>query len=156
DLAGLSITTLEALTISGTGVSGSGALFNSGVGSPSVYAGAVTLGLDTSIVATTASISLTNAATIAGGAFNLPLGGAATGSAISAAIGTATGMLTKTGAGSWTLFGANTNTGDLTINGGTLALASTSTIPTTVGVFVNATGVLSLAAATAAGRTFVN
>ncbi|WP_215299723.1 autotransporter-associated beta strand repeat-containing protein, partial [Polynucleobacter sp. AP-Nino-20-G2] len=48
DLAGFSMNTLEPLTLSGTGVSNSGALYNSST-TAAVYAGPITLAADTSI-----------------------------------------------------------------------------------------------------------
>ena len=76
------------------------------------------------IVTGPGGINLTNTGTIAGATYGLTLGGSGIGS-VSSIIGTASGTLTKNGAGSWTLSGAgpNTYTGLTTVNSGTLIAA---------------------------------
>jgi len=100
-----------------------------------------------------------------GGATNfdtLTLQGSATGSAINGIIAdAATGSITtgnytpvtKTGTGTWTLRGANTYTGNTTINGGTLALdgGAGGTIGGSL-VNVNANGTLSIIGNTTIGN----
>jgi autotransporter-associated beta strand protein len=115
-------------------------LINSGAAA--TWSGAITLASDASIVSNN-NISLT-AATSVTGAFNLTLGGTATGSSITGIIGTTTGGVTKTGTGTWTLNGANTYTGGTTISVGTLALGhATNTLADTGAVNVNG-GTLSI------------
>ncbi len=120
DLNGFTLGTAEALTLNGTGVSGGGALTNTSATSVN-YSGLVTLGSDSSIIASNGAINLTNVGTITGATFGLTLGGAGNGS-VSSIIGTTSGGLTKSGAGTWTLSGANTYSGLTNISAGTLIL----------------------------------
>ncbi|TSA12003.1 MAG: hypothetical protein D4R79_08515, partial [Comamonadaceae bacterium] len=123
DLNGFTLSTGEALTINGTGISGTaGALTNSSVTAAS-YSGLITLAGASTINASTGSIMLTNAGTITG-AFGLTLDGASTGSSLDSIIGTGVGTLTKQGSGAWVLSGANTYTGSTTLNAGTLSISA--------------------------------
>jgi autotransporter-associated beta strand protein len=88
DLNGQNISNAEALTISGTGINDGGALINTS-STGATYAGLLTLAGDTSIVADTGTIALSNTGTISG-AFNLTLGGAQGGS-ITSIVGISTG-----------------------------------------------------------------
>jgi autotransporter-associated beta strand protein len=83
----------EALTISGTGISGDGALLN--VSGNNTYSGAVTLGADSIVGATSGTLTLA--------------------SAVSGGFG-----LTKAGAGTVVLNVANTYTGTTAVSGGVL------------------------------------
>lgn len=83
----------EALTISGTGISGDGALLN--VSGNNTYSGAVTLGANSTIGATSGTLTLA--------------------SAVSGGFG-----LTKAGAGTVVLNAANTYTGTTAVSGGVL------------------------------------
>ncbi len=108
----------EALTLLGTG-GGSGALLN--VSGSNTFGGDLTLGGATTIGSTSGTLTLTGA--IGGAAQDLTVSGA--GHVISSGIiDTTTGTLTKTGAGSLTLSGANTFTGDVTITGGTVSVGA--------------------------------
>jgi fibronectin-binding autotransporter adhesin len=129
-----SITTLaEVLTLNGgSGFAGSngintqtGALVNvSGVNN---YAGAITLATSTvTISSDNGTLNLTSAGTITGSGIGLILAGAGDGS-ISSIIGTAAGIVTKNGTGTWTLKGVNTSTGGIVINAGTLKLGNGTT-----------------------------
>jgi autotransporter-associated beta strand protein len=121
DLNGLFFTTAEPLTLNGSGVSGGGALTNSNAG-PATFGGLVTLGSDSSIVADSGAVIVSNAGTISGSGFGLTLGGNAPSnqvSSLASIIGTGAGPVTKTGTGTWLLSGANTFTGQLTIENGT-------------------------------------
>ena len=126
DLGGYSLTAAKPLTLSGSGVSNSGALMNSGA--PANYIGPVTLAANATLGGGSGSIALTNAAAIAGGSFALTLGGTATASSISTALDTSIGSLTKVGNGTWTLNGSSTYSAGANINGGTLALGSSSAL----------------------------
>jgi autotransporter-associated beta strand protein len=118
DLNGFSLATAEALTLNGTGISNSGALTNSSA-TAATYAGPLTLGSATSIVANSGNIILSNTGTITG-AFALTLDGTATGSSVAANIATVAGTVTKNGTGTWTLGGTDTYTGLTTVSNGTL------------------------------------
>ena len=121
-LNGYTLGAAEPLTLNGTGISDGGALTN--ISSTSVnYSGLITLGSLSSIIASQGDINITNAGTITGATFNLTLGGVGNGS-ITSIIGTTSGSLIKTGAGTWTLSGANTYTGGTTITSGTLTLGA--------------------------------
>jgi autotransporter-associated beta strand protein len=139
DLNGYTLSTAEALTLNGTGVSSGGALINSSA-TPATYSGLITLGSASSIVGGTGTITISNVGTITGATFGLTLGGAA-GGTLTSILGTTSGILTKTDAGTWTLSGANTYTGTTTISAGTLALNNNLTFRGNV--TVNSGGTLS-------------
>ena len=128
DLNGQNLTT-ATLYLQGTGVSSSGAVFNSST-TGATYAGPVVLQAASSIVGGAGIITLNSATAITGATFGLTLGGAAGGN-ISSNITTTTGTLTKTDSGTWTLSGANSYTGGTSINGGTLAMGSANALNTT-------------------------
>jgi len=134
DLSGTLMTNTNALTLNGTGISSGGALINSS-GVAGTYAGLITLGSDSSIMARNGNIAITNAGTITG-AYGLTLGGALYGN-IASVIGTST--LTKQDAGTWTLSAANTYTGLTTVSGGILTYAVNNAISTGA-VTVNGAG----------------
>ncbi|HEX2830690.1 MAG TPA: autotransporter-associated beta strand repeat-containing protein [Burkholderiales bacterium] len=115
----------EALTISGTGVGGNGALRN--VSGFNTWGGTVTLAAPSTIQSDAGTLTLNNANAVTGAGQNLTLQGAGDG-AISGIIATTTGTLTKAGAGTWVLSGANTYSGTTTIAGGTLAANSTDAL----------------------------
>ena len=140
DLNGFSLATAEALTLEGDGVAFGGALTNSS-STAATYAGLLTLGFASSIVAGNGDILLTNAGTITGATFGLTLGGTATGSTLASILGTTTGTLTKSGTGTWLLSGANTFRGATIINAGTLKLGNAAALGTAAaGTSVTATG----------------
>lgn len=121
----------EALTLNGSGVSGTGALRNM-LGN-NVWTGNVTLGSASTIASDSGTLAVSGTVNNSGnlltvtGAGNTTLNGAVSG----------TGGLTKTGSGTLTLGGANTFTGDLTVSGGTLLLAGDNRIADTVNMTLN-------------------
>ncbi|MGI8435496.1 MAG: autotransporter-associated beta strand repeat-containing protein [Chthoniobacterales bacterium] len=136
----------EALSIVGSGASGqTGALVNTG--GVNNYGGLITLTGGTTVGSDSGTLNLTNTGTITGSGSGLTLAGAANGS-ISSIIGTGTGSLTKNGSGTWSLLGANTLTGNVTISAGTLTLAATSgsALGATNAITVNSGGTLLLGA----------
>jgi len=144
----------EALTLSGTGAGGFGALLASG--SASSYGGDITLAADSQINAgfLTTSGTLTVSGDITGSGQNLTLAGPGTG-AVSRAIATGTGGLTKIGAGTWSLTGANTYTGATQVNGGTLlvngSIAGAATVA--AGATLGGSGTIGGAVTVASGGT---
>ena len=108
----------ESITISGSGAAGrNGAL----TGADSTCAALLQLGADGTVSADSGSFHLTNPGTINSPTRKLTLTGAGNGS-LASIIGTTTGTVTKTGNGTWTLSGANTFTGALSVTNGTLAV----------------------------------
>ncbi len=127
------ISPTNTLSLTGTGVSGNGAL-DSVSGSNSV-SGAITLTGDTRIQADSGS-TLTVSGGIGGTAHNLELTGAGS-LAISSAIATGTAGVTLNGSGTTTFSGAaNTYTGDTTVNSGTLALSKSASTTSIAGNLV--------------------
>jgi len=124
DLAGFSYTSAhtQAISINGTGVLSGGAIMNSG--GAATFIGPVTFATDASVVGGTGTIALTG--TIPTGTIAITFGGAAGGSIGTVIAGART--LTKEGAGTWTLSGANTYTNGTNINAGILALGSAGAI----------------------------
>ena len=148
DLNGITmVSATNALTINGSGINSGGALTNTSSSGAGAYTGLVTLGSDSSIIASGSSITLSNVGTITGSGFNLTVGGAKN-TSIASIIGTGAGGLTKRDAGTLTLTGANTYTGTTTVNGGTLtlgngtigSLSSSSTLATGGNGIFNFTG----------------
>ena len=114
DLNGFTLSSAEAITLSGNGT-GAGALVNSG--GSATYSGAVTLGATDVFVGGTGNINL------------------------SGAIGNGTtGNLTKVGSNTITLSGNNTYTGLTTVSAGTLQLGSTTALGTTAGTTTVSSG----------------
>ena len=112
DLGGFNLVTAEALTISGTGVSSSGALYNSSA-TASTYAGPITLAADTTIK-TTGALTLNGAIT---GAFGLTVTntGALT---LGSTVGTSATRLTSLSvSGAANLYGNTWTTGAQTYSG---------------------------------------
>jgi autotransporter-associated beta strand protein len=126
DLNGLTLSTSNALTISGTGAAGAGGSIVNNSASLATYSGLITLNNDATINAqagniniTGATLSSTNKTLTVAGSFNTN---------ITSAMGFGSGGLTKTGTGSLTLSGANTYTGTTTVSAGTLKLGNTSAL----------------------------
>jgi autotransporter-associated beta strand protein len=144
DIIGINYPANESLTLNGTGISGGGALFNSSV-TGATFGGLVTLGSSASISGSNGTINISNGGTIAGAGFDLTLDGAA-GGTLASALGTGTGGIIKNGAGTWILSGANTFTGSVLINTGTVRLSSVGALngSNTVVFGAGSTGVLQL------------
>jgi fibronectin-binding autotransporter adhesin len=129
----------ESLTLSGTGITNTGALRNI-TGSNSV-SGAIILGAAARINADTGTLTLSGGITGAGQ--SLTLGG--TGNiTVSGVIGTTTGTLTKDGAGTAILSATNTYSGSTTVSAGTLQIGDAGTS----GTFGSGGGVTNNAAIT--------
>jgi autotransporter-associated beta strand protein len=120
----------EALQISGTGISNTGALLN--VSGDNSWAGIITLGSASRINSASGDLTLSN--TITGLNHDLTIGGAGD-TIISGIIDTGTGTLTKDGAGALTLSGANTYTGGTTLSVGTLNINNAAALGGAAGVF---------------------
>lgn len=132
----------ESLSLAGDGPVTDGALRKGG-GGITYYGGAVTLTDNSRIkLDGNATLLLTNAAGItAASSFNLILtgdGGSAGTVSGSIALGTGGGLLSKTGASTWTLGGANSVSLD-TISGGTLILANQNALGTNLNVVLSST-----------------
>ena len=141
----------ESLNLRGAGASGqTGALVN--VSGTNNYGGLLTLAGATTLSSDSGTLNLTNAGTITGATFGLTLTGAGDGS-ISSIIGTTSGSLTKNGAGTWSLLGANTYTGGTTINAGTLLVNSASSLGATSGGLTINAGTLEVSSGFTTTRT---
>ena len=69
---------------------------------------------------------------------------------IGSGTGTCPVAINKSGAGTWTLFAANTYAGATTINGGTLSLGATGSIANTSGITLNNSAILDVSGLSAA------
>ena len=118
------ITSAENITISGTGISSNGAIRNTA--DDNTLTGLITLGADSEIQIDTGSSLTLNPTTgnAITGTYNLTIESVGT-SSINDPIATSTGNIIKTGAGTLTLGGTNTFTGDLTISAGTVTVSGT-------------------------------
>ena len=134
----------EALTINGGGITNFGALRN--IAGDNTYGGTVTLAAQTRINSDSGTLTLSNATAVTGATRNLVVGGAGN-ITISGAIATTTGFVSKDGAGTLTLSGTNTYTGNTTINAGTLNIT---------GSLTGLAASTNLAYGTTAGNTIVN
>ncbi|WP_207915954.1 beta strand repeat-containing protein, partial [Aquabacter spiritensis] len=118
----------EALTLSGTGVNGAGALLSTDYNNS--VAGAINLAADSLVSVTAGTLTLTGGVT--GSGMSLTLGGAGQGQ-LSSVVATGTGGVTKQGAGVWYLNGANTYTGATTISEGALVATNAASLGTAAG-----------------------
>ena len=126
NLNGINYTTLEPLTLNGTGVGGSGAINNSSA-SAATFAGPITLGSSTMIGSGTGTVALTSATAISGTG-NLTISGTYGGSITSPIA--ITGDLIKSNTGSWVISSnSNSYTGATTVNAGSLCFGASEVIP---------------------------
>ena len=125
----------EGLTITGTGVSSNGAIFNSSA-SAATWSGNITPSSSSTIKATSGSITLSGGIDLnnsAASSRTLTLDGTGeiiVSGNISNSFAGSTGSLTKTGSGTVTLSGANTYSGTTKISAGTILLSGTSALST--------------------------
>ena len=132
DLNGYTLGNAEPLTLNGNGIAASGSMINSSATNV-IYSGLLRLGSATSIIVSAGDIDLTNTGIITGPGFGLTIGGSGNGS-LASVLNTTTGILTKSGTGTWILSGANNHTGATVISAGILkAGASTSIFGTVAG-----------------------
>lgn len=123
DLNGFTLGLAEAITLNGRGISDGGALTGGAV----TWAGTIAQATDSRINSSSGTLTITGAIS---GAFALYVGGAGN-VTFSAATGTAGLSLTKQGAGTLTVTGTNTHTGETRVDAGTLAYAATTTLAVT-------------------------
>lgn len=127
DLNGFTLantTTFEALTINGRGISDGGALVNNS-GSATGYSGTITQATDSRI--TNSGAGLLTLSNTVSGAFALYIGGA--GNITTSVLIPASALsITKQGAGTLTVTGANAYTGETRVDAGTFAYAGTTTL----------------------------
>jgi autotransporter-associated beta strand protein len=107
-----------------------------GAGS-SLTLGAVTVTGAATLNPTTADLIVPS---VTGTNLALTLGGTSSGNQVTGVIATGTGGLTKSGAGTWTLLGANTYTGVTTVSAGVLSVSSIENIgvPSNIGAYPTA------------------
>jgi fibronectin-binding autotransporter adhesin len=117
----------EALSLSGSGVSGGGALLN--VSGNNQYGGTVTVSGTTALIQADAG-SLTLSGGVATGGNALTIGGAANTTISGALTGTSAGSITKVDSSTLTISSANNNSyqGNVSINSGTLLMAANNAL----------------------------
>ena len=115
----------EALTLSGTGITSTGAVRN--ISGNNTWTGGVTLSANTTVESDAGL--LTFSGNIANATRTLTVTGAGD-TTISGIIGNGTGGITKTGTGTLTLSGANTYTGGTTVSNGVVNLQNSSALGT--------------------------
>ena len=120
----------EALSLSGSGIGGTGALRS--ISGTNSYAGAITLAAASRINSDANLLTLSG--TVGGTNVNLSFGGAGD-ITVSNTIAIGTGGIIKDGAGKLTLSGTGTATGNSSFSGGTVAIGTTN-------VFSGATGTM--------------
>jgi filamentous hemagglutinin family protein len=119
----------EALSLSGTGVAGDGALRN--LSGNNTWGGTVTLAGNAEIQSDAGTLTLSAANSVTGATRNLTVDGTGN-TAINGTITTTSGALIKNGTGTLTLSGANTAyAGAISVNAGTLAVTANNALGTT-------------------------
>ncbi len=119
---GVTYSTIEAVSINGTGVSAAGAIKN--ISGNNSFAGPITLTAASTIGSVTAGDALTLEGTIANGGFTTTFNGA--GNTVANGVISGTAALTKSGAGILTLAAANLYAGATTVSAGTLRVTNSS------------------------------
>ena len=114
---GITVSTDEALSLSGDGVSSGGALRN--VSGDNTYGGAITMAAGSRINSDAGTLTI--GGNIGGAGMSLSVGGAGN-TVITRAIATSGGTFTKDGSGTVTLSGTNTYTGATEVTAGTLLI----------------------------------
>ena len=127
----------EALSLTGSGISSTGALRN--ISGNNAYGGVISLAGATTIGSDAGTLTLSSGSSITGTNANLTFVGAGN-ITISDAIATGSGTLTKTGSGTLRLTGQNTYQGATTVQNGTLEIASTGAIGNTSRIDLNNSG----------------
>ena len=128
-----SITTAEALTVSGTGLAGTGAIRN--ISGNNVLSGGVTRAAATTITSDAGLLTLSGPVS---GNFALTVGGA--GNTTVSGIVSGTAGLNKNDAGTLTLTGANSYTGATAINAGIVNIQNATALGTTAGATTVSSG----------------
>jgi fibronectin-binding autotransporter adhesin len=129
----------EALTISGTGLAGSGALRS--LGGSNTWNGTITLAAAATIDADAGTLNLT--ANIINSTFLTTFANNGI-ILLNGVLGGGTGGLTMIGTGLLQLDGANTYTGATTVSSGTVQFGATGSLSSTTAVTVSAAGILAL------------
>ncbi|MFC6877766.1 beta strand repeat-containing protein, partial [Flavobacterium myungsuense] len=117
----------EALSLAGGGVDGNAAFDN--VSGNNSWGGAITLAADATVRNQLNNLTISGTVALAGR--QLTLGGASTGGSISGVIsgsGSAVSAIRKVTSGTWSLSGANTYTGNILIQSGTLTVGNASAL----------------------------
>lgn len=125
NLNGINYTTLEPLSIAGTGISSGGAIVNT-IATAATFSGPITFTASATIIAGSGTITL-NSATAISGTGDISLSGII-GGTISSKI-SLTGSLSTASTGVWTISGANDYSGTTSVNNGTLRLGASEVIP---------------------------
>jgi fibronectin-binding autotransporter adhesin len=132
----------EALSLTGSGIAGTGALRN--VSGNNTYGGPVTLTGPTLITSDAGSLTLSDPGSLTGATFTLSVGGTGN-TIINSIIDTTTGGIAKVDAGTLILTGANTFSGGVNITGGVVNIQNSAALGTTAGgVIVGAGSALEL------------
>lgn len=140
----------EALTLSGSGVSNTGALRN--ISGDNTFGGLVTLAGTTQIGSDDGTLTLSNPGSITGSTFSLTFAGAGN-TTVNSIIDTGSGLLNKEGTGTLILTGANAFTDTVNVSAGVLNIRdSTATGTVEGGVIVNNGAALELQGGIAVGE----
>jgi autotransporter-associated beta strand protein len=115
----------EALSLTGNGISSTGALRN--ITGNNAYGGVISLAGATTIGSDAGNLTLSSGSSITGTNTNLSIVGSGN-ITINDAIATGTGTLTKNGTGTLTLGGSNSYTGATTLNTGNISFSTTAAL----------------------------
>jgi autotransporter-associated beta strand protein len=130
----------EALSLTGNGISSTGALRN--ISGNNAYGGVISLAGATTIGSDAGNLTLSSGSSITGTNTNLTFVGAGN-ITINDAIATGTGTLTKNGTGTLTLGDSNSYTGATTLNTGNISFSTTAALTSTASLsMANATALI--------------